>query len=375
MEWYGLRGDAARLCGDERLGADQMAWGRHRFVVARYCAVIAACLAACAPLCAQFGLAVFDPPPLVASLPGAANEEAAQNNSTDDDSKQRGDNEQERLGEEPPDSSIDVFRQSNVLLPKGMLEVEWGFQYALFEDNFLTILPDASIAPQLTSSRTMLGSLSLRYGYTERFQPYLTVPGGMTTVETAHSLEDFSNNEYGIGDVTFGTSILLRDGQDKRSDLVLGITGIAPTGEANFLSIVPGNASLGNGFWIVSPSLTWTWTYDPVVMYATTAYVHRFEREFFGLSVRPGEEFDIGYGAGFAINDELTYSLQFQWAHQFDTAIDGVEIADSGADVATIRQSAIIRLAPQKFLEVFFANGMTSNSPEISAGALWVRRY
>jgi hypothetical protein len=285
------------------------------------------------------------------------------------------DDKSKKLGEEPPTSAIDVFHQSTVLLPAGVWECQYGVQYSLFEDDFLAILPSSAIAPQRTSSRILLGSVSLRYGYNERLQPFLTVPAGVSQVEIANPSSQNTNQEFGASDVTFGANFLLRDGQGTGSDWVLGLTGVAPTGESNFLSVVPGNASLGNGFWIVSPSLSWTRTFDPIVLYSTLSYLHRFEREHLGVPIRPGEEVDLGYGAGFAINDEVTYSLQFLWARQFDTAVDGVAIANSGVDVATIRQSAIVRITPKRFVEVFFSNGLTDSSPRVSLGALLVHRF
>src|SRR5262245_61217686 len=141
-----------------------MALGRHLWVIARTWCVAAACLTFAGPACAQGVAQMFAPPPLVASLPSANPDQAESDDSVPDnsaaDDKDGKDDKQERLGEEPPTTTIDLFRQSNVLLPEGMLEVEWGFSYTLFEDNFLTILPDSSLAPLLTSSRTMLGSLS-----------------------------------------------------------------------------------------------------------------------------------------------------------------------------------------------------------------------
>lgn len=283
--------------------------------------------------------------------------------------------EEDKLGQQPPDSSLDFLRQSTVLLDTGTIEVERSIEFASGSTRFLAVLGNGTLLPETTDARTLLATCAIRYGYSERWQPSIVAPVGLATLETAHQLTQQSDEVLGIGDVQFGSSFLLRDGQDECADVVLSTTLTAPTGAHALLAPSPTTASLGNGFWAISTSTSWTRAYDPVVVFAAVGYTHRFGRRIRGQRIQPGEQLTLAHGLGLAINDEITYGLQFDYAHQFDTKIGGVDVHDSGVDVASIRHSAIIRTAPQSFWEVFVAAGLTDSATAISTGAIFTQRY
>ncbi|TWT37828.1 hypothetical protein KOR34_27920 [Posidoniimonas corsicana] len=308
------------------------------------------------------------PPPPVPPRPqgskGSATTDGAGDQKKDD-----------KLGQEPPDDTLDFLRQSTVLLRPGTVEIERSIEYALGETTFLAVLDGGAVVPEITAARTFLATYAVRYGYSERFQPSLVAPVGLATVEQAHAVGQLSDDDFGLGDIQLGASFLLRDGHDECSDVVLTLSLGAPTGSNALLAPSSATAFLGSGFWAVSTAVNWTRTYDPVVVFASAGYTHRFERTVFGQRIQPGEELTLTHGMGLAINDEVTYSVQFELAHQFDTKVAGIDIENSGVDVASLRHSCIIRTAPQDFWEVFMSAGLTEVTTTVSTGVIFTRRF
>jgi hypothetical protein len=305
----------------------------------------------------------------------SATADADQTNAANAEKEAGSKKDDKKIGPAPPTDTLNFFRQSSVLLSQGVLEVEWGLQYSMLESDFLAILPDGSIVPEQLVTRSFLGTLSVRYGWSKRLQPFFTLPLGVGHVERADLVTRQADSTYGPGDVQVGASYLLRDGCDERADLVLTVSTLAPTGEPSLATIQPTFAPLGNGFWTVGAALTATRTFDPVVLFGTIGYDHQFGREFLGTFVEPGEQLNYSFGAGFAVNDELTFSTQFQSIAQFDSRADGFRIPSSGVEASTLRLSAIVRVHPQHFVELFAFDGLTHAAPSTTCGLLVTRRY
>lgn len=289
------------------------------------------------------------------------------------ESRQR--DQDQPLGEAPPDNARIFLRQSAVLLESGTIEVEWGIRYLLQESDFLTILPDSSIVQEFTDVRQIFGSFTLRYGWSERLQPWVAIPAGFAWFERASAAGQFEHQQLGLGDILAGVNYLVRDGKDECSDIILGLTVAGPVGDSTFLSLSPDFAPLGNGFWTVGVGLTFVRTYDPVVLFASVGYAHQFEREFFGRAVAPGEEFSYAFGAGLAVNDDITLSTQMQSLVQLDFFIDGQRLSDSATEATVLRHSVIRRVCEQSFVEFFLMHGLTDDAPRINFGVLHTHRY
>jgi hypothetical protein len=281
----------------------------------------------------------------------------------------------ERIGEAPPDDSRVFLRQSAVLIQPGTWEVEWGLRYILQENEFLTVLPDSSIVPELTDARQVLGTLSLRYGLAERWQPFLTLPLGASFYERSNEAGEDYADAYGLGDILVGINHLWRDGENKCADIITSFSVSAPTGPAAIGGLTTNQAALGSGFCTLNFNVTAIRTYDPLVLFATVGYAHQFSREFAGLLVQPGELFSGSFGLGFAVNDDLTLSAQLQTVVQLDFTVAGDRIPDTGLESSLLRYSVVRRICAQDFIEFFVFHGITDDAPRMSAGVLRTHRY
>ncbi|WP_254512668.1 transporter [Anatilimnocola floriformis] len=297
---------------------------------------------------------------------------AAETDSAESQEKSR---EPKRLGEAPPDDSRVFLRQSAVLLKPGTWEVEWGLRYALQENAFLSVLPDSSIVPEFTDARQILGTLSIRYGLAERWQPYLTLPAGASFYERSNSAGDDVDDVYGVGDILLGVNYLWRDGKNECADIITNFSVSAPTGPAAIGGLTTNQAALGSGFCTLSFNTTVVRTYDPVVLFASLGYSHQFASEFQNINVQPGELFNGSFGLGFAVNDDITLSTQLQTVVQLDFGILGKRVPDTGLESSLLRHSIVHRLCEKQFVEFFLIHGITDDAPRMSVGVLRTHRY
>ncbi|MGC4005563.1 MAG: transporter [Pirellulales bacterium] len=317
-----------------------------------------------------------DEPMLLAALERATNAaQQAADEPAESQTKDKKPNEKKPLGEAPADNSRVFLRQSAVLLKQGTLEVEWGLRYALQESDFPALSSANALMAETADQHSVFGTLSVRYGWKERWQPFVTIPAGASFFARANSEFDTYDDRYGLGDITAGINHLWRDGQNECADIIVGLTAIAPTGQTTFNTLSPNFASLGNGFAGVNLSVTAIRTYDPVVIFATLGYTQQFGARYFDRLVEPGPAANAAFGVGFSVNDDISLSTQFQALAQLDYRVDGDRLSGSGNQVAVLRHSVVRRVCKQSFVEYFVSQGVTDDAPAFTCGVLSTTRY
>jgi hypothetical protein len=294
------------------------------------------------------------------------------------------------LGQAPPDNSLEFLRTVTVLLQPGQMQIDYGGRYTWRDD---TILP--GLLP--SRNRQIYSPFAIRYGYTERMQLFANVPVGLAIGEDDEDLlfagPDRFSCIFGVGDSTFGTQYLLRDGYCDQCDVVGTLSFTAPLGHHPFEKITNPGAFLvfptgfsGAGFWGVNTNLTFIKTYDPCVVFGSVGYSHLFARTFGEgpvnfVSITPGEQFNYSLGMGFAINDRLTLSTAFFGAFQTTTIVDAPAGSPLFVDSAFNLEPFQVRLAltaitsPVHIVEPFVAFGLNEDAPEADFGITWTRTF
>ena len=91
--------------------------------------------------------------------------------------------------------------------------------------------------------------LAVRYGWSDRVQLFLNAPVGWSHSELSFAGFEKFDNSGGIGDVTFGASLLVKERCDTNPDVIFTMAATAPTANANstFVAQTPGS-QLGEGF-------------------------------------------------------------------------------------------------------------------------------
>jgi len=281
----------------------------------------------------------------------------------------------ESLGAEPEDTSLFFLRRQTVLLEPGKWQFDLGLTYGITEDNLPVAITDPGgnvigVVGGRLRQRLLLAPFEIRWGFAPRVQLFAHVPFGWSNTELSYATVDDFSNVGGIGDITTGASVLIREGTGYGAD-VIGTLGLTfPTGNDSFplLGFRP-NSRLGEGFFATSLDFLFVHTYDPVVVYYGLGYRHRFDDEFMGNNVNPGAQFVYQFGMGFAVNEWITLSGSLLGMSISEDRINGRTVQGSMMEPLLLRFSTTIS-TPSKIVEPFAEIGMTDDAPSARFGIL-----
>jgi hypothetical protein len=315
------------------------------------------------PLAITIGaLAMADQPP---PAPGAESSAAAQSGDAGSFGKV------EKLGDAPPESTLEFLRQQAILLKPGQCQFDWGLSYTDYDVHAaVPIVNGSGTVTGVANERERLELMSIpfavRYGICDGLQAYANVPLGWSNTEsTSDNGDSKTNNFVGLGDISAGFNYQIMKGCGAyKPDVIASVGFIAPTGHATFAtSLLAPNSALGQGFWDITCSVLAVHTIDPVVFYYGGGYVHRFDASFGNnLEVDPGQEFDYVFGVGFAVNPWVTISGTFIGNYLTRFGVNDVSIPGSDLDLMRFRVSVTI-VKDKHICEPFGEIGMTPDSP------------
>jgi hypothetical protein len=299
-------------------------------------------------------------------------------------------NEASNIGRAPEDTSLFFLRRQTVLLEPGQHQLDVGFSYSLVEDDIPVALTDGAgdvtgVARGRLRQRLLLFPIEVRYGLARRIQLYLNVPLGGAGTELAFSEFDDHSTQVGIGDMRFGSSFLVHEGERFAPDFVTTLDFTFPTGDESLpLIAATPESRFGEGFFAMAVSGLWVHTYDPCVLFCGVGYRHRFETEIENTLVTPGEQFFYQLGVGFATNDYLTLSASFLGFYISETYLDDDRVEGSALEPMRMRFAATIsrpeaRKIPtfvghcnvREICEPFAEIGMTDDGPSSRFGITW----
>ena len=284
----------------------------------------------------------------------------------------------ETLGREPVDNSLQFLRADTVLLKPGQSQWDYGLAYTLFDRTVPVAVatPDGTIIELARfRRRELIVPLELRYGLARRVQLFVNAPLGWSNTEIAFSLAEDFENTGGIGDVVFGGTFLLRQGNHECSDAIMTVAATAPTGQDPFAPIVgltPSAPALGGGTWSLASTLLFVRNYDPVVLFYGAGTRQHFTREVQGRDFEAGGEYSYQMGVGFAVNDKVTFSSRFNGAFISESRLDGERIKGSIQEPMTVGLALTISRC-QRLIEPFVDFGLTTDSTDARFGVVWTR--
>ena len=143
--------------------------------------------------------------------------------------------------------------------------------------------------------KTVTGILHARYGVMDdtEFQVRTSYAKRDTDVLVAsRKIGTTGRSEIGNVELNIGRTVLHE--KPGRLDIVLGLTGIVPTGGSSY--------AIGGGFALVK-------SVKPVVLFAGARYLHTFSRTFQDQTrLEPKHRVDAALGYAYALNKKLTLS-------------------------------------------------------------------
>lgn len=284
--------------------------------------------------------------------------------------------EAETLGREPEDNSLQFLRADTVLLEPGEFQYDYGMMYSKFDVTLPVLVPvdpnTVSIAHAEFRLREVRVPLEIRYGLARRIQLFLNVPFGWVNSELSYAGFDEFENDGGIGDIVFGGTFLLREGDQDKSDAILTLATVAPTGDDPFspAGLSPSSPTLGGGTWSISSSLLLVRNYDPVVLFYGAGTRQHFLSKIEGVNFRPGGEYNYQFGIGFGVNDQVTLSTRFNGAYISEFHLGGQRVRGSIQEPMTLGLAMTISKC-KKLVEPFVDFGLTDDATDARVGITW----
>ncbi|REK19282.1 MAG: hypothetical protein DWQ37_01435 [Planctomycetota bacterium] len=288
---------------------------------------------------------------------------------------QGGGEEEQTFGQAPPNNNLQFLRQVDVLLKPGAWQADTGFIYTHFSNDFPLPVIDpmgtvTDVAEAQVRRRLLFTPLAVRYGLTKNIQLFATLPAGFSNTQLSAIGLSETRNVSGLGDGTFGASIHLIKGEHEFPDVIGTVGFTAPTGKFDtpLFGLVPGS-NLGQGFWAYNVNLLCINRYDPVIVFYGGGYRHLWERPFDGVLFAPGEQANYLFGAGFAINDRITFSSTFQGFYITNTYINNENVRGSNLEPLSLR-FALTVVRNCRILEPFCQIGLTDSAPNANVGII-----
>jgi len=311
-----------------------------------------------------------EPPP----APLAGDEQSADDQSDEDSLA-----EAEQVGEEPEDTSLQFLRTETVLLKPGESQFDVGINYLLTENDFPVLLTDGmgtivGVDEINFRVRELTVPLEYRVGLLKRVQGFIGVPVGWSNTQLSLDTFEAFENDGGLGDIDFGLTMQLVEASANSPYMIATIMATAPTGGdpfTNAVGLAPTAPSLGQGFWSVAGNLLFIQPYDPVVVFYGLGTEHFFSREFLGLEIEPGAQYNYLFGVGFAVNERITLSTRFFGAYVEEIKVDGERRFGTNSEPMTLRLSATISQPCDRLVEPFVEFGLTDDAISSFLGITW----
>ena len=291
---------------------------------------------------------------------------------------------------ERPDLPI-IVERGGVLLRQGRAVVEPSLEYNLTEVDSIEIAGFAVLPAILIGSfdvnnierESAVGSLSFRYGITNRLQIQGRIPGvwredtvrGFPLGVGASEETTTRLDALDIGDVELAANYQVNEGIGGGPFYVANLRVRFPTGRDPFEVDVdengnPTELATGTGFYGIQPSVTAIFPTDPLVYYGNLSYTWNVERNVSSTvgDVDPGDVIGLNIGLGFALNEDT--SLNFAYDHQIVEPTDqnGEQVEGSEQlQAGRLLIGSSYRLSESTSLNLTFGFGVTEDAPDLTA--------
>ncbi|AZT85266.1 transporter [Marinobacter sp. NP-4(2019)] len=236
-------------------------------------------------------------------------------------------------------------------------------------------------------------ALSLKYGFTSRFEAALRVPH-LSINEDLRERQAFQGTPVdtvrestgrGLGDLELSLRYQLNDGLDGMPYIISVLRVKPPTGEGpydveqrviedndgNPIGVELRERPTGSGFWSVEPGFSFIYPSDPAVLFGNLSYVWTVEEDQGvenGGKVDPGDVVRFGFGMGFAFNEKTSFSLGYDHSVIRETSIENDEnnLLDASFNriqVGSLSFGLSQRLSKSTSLSLTVSVGVTDNAP------------
>ncbi len=294
---------------------------------------------------------------------------------------------QPAVPETRPQILTGIAERGGVLTPAGTLILEPSFEY-LHDSSDRVIIEGFAVLPAILIGNidvrrvdrdTLIGSITARYGITDRIEvdakvPYVyrndtSLAREIAVASTAAEVTDVTG--HGLGDVQVGAHYQINRGTGGWPYIIGNLRVKAPTGKDPFevdVNDVGLQTELptGTGFWAIEPSMTFIHRSDPIVWWGNVKYVFNFERDIGGSfgTIDPGDAAGGTLGISFGVNPDTSFSLG--WEHQFvfESEQNGRTIEGTDLQLGSFLLGLSYRLSEAVRINLTFQGGVTDDATD-----------
>lgn len=273
---------------------------------------------------------------------------------------------------------------------KGNLVIEPSLEYS-YTDNNRVFLDGFTFNPSISiglidireiKRHSVIGSLTARYGITDRIELEFRVPyvyrsdsqrSRPISIE-AGADEIFNADGNDIGDLEFSARYQFNDAGTSWPIFIGNMVTTFPTGKSPFdVDFIKSTAGAefptelptGSGYYSFQPSISALYPTDPAVFFANLAYSYNLETNERNGKVDPGDALGASFGMGFALNETSSFSLGYSHKHVFNSEINGQEIIGSTLDIGQLLLGYSYKITPKTNINLSVGIGATSDAQDI----------
>jgi hypothetical protein len=245
------------------------------------------------------------------------------------------------------------------------LELGMGFSYGL--DGVTTGL-------RAQRERSFSLPLSLKFDATPSLEASLGISMVRKANERVTRNDVASQSISGVGDATVGFVYQAIEAHNYWPDTSFAVSMGFPIGDPSDPTS-PENLGTGSSARSVTVSAAFVKSSDPAVMFANIGLRHVYEQQGDTFTLQPGRTINYGFGAGFSINHNITFTGQIGGGLEEDTRFNGQLIAGTSIEPVSLTAGMTYRMSRAHRFETAVDFGLNDDASGIGLDLMYIRSF
>lgn len=212
---------------------------------------------------------------------------------------------------------INYLSNYTVLLNPGEVDLDFGFKYRTYKSTSPLPLQGPYQVSSYSVKKTYF-YLSPRFGITPDMSIWFNIPWTYTRIDDISSNSWTRHTSQGhIGDISLGLQYRILKESENHPSATFSFSLNAPSGRKKYVSDInvwkePLNNS--DGFWSITPSLSFVRITDPVTFFGGISYEKTFKTKRGNENIKYGDTASIFIGTGYSLNNISSFGSRFNYS-------------------------------------------------------------
>lgn len=283
--------------------------------------------------------------------------------------------EEEREAEE---AILEAAGREYYLLQKGLLEMEYKFNYAYYSYDQITLTEESGGGSRTSlehhSNHNLSNHLVAEYALYDNFTVDADIPFVYKYDDVG---ESGSKDVHDLGDISLGTKYQPFKTGGGWPSPIFHIRGTLPASKGDYDINPESELSTGSGLYSASAGFSLYHPFDPASAFASLSYRYRFEDDDLSqrrgsrelVEVDPGDRVSAALGFGYALSYKVSLSMSLSYTYGFNTDYkwaDGTSSESGDIVYASLNLSTNWRLSPKQSVIVGAGVGLTDDDPDFT---------